>query len=316
MKNKKFKNVLVVLGGTSGERAISLDSGRACIRALKKKGYKVSSFDPKIKNFNLINKKKIDVIFNALHGRDGEDGVAQSYFEYLKIPYTHSGVISSFNAMNKLISKEIFIENNIKTPRFNLIKKTEFKIKGIKKIFTLKKINFPVVLKPINEGSSLGVEICKNKEKLLRSFRNLFKKYDQLILEEYIGGQEVQVAVINSVPLGAIELIPKRLFYDYKAKYTKKAKTKHVMPARLSKKKYNEILNIAKKTHNVLKCRGVTRSDFKFFNNIFYLLEINTQPGMTSLSLVPEIANFKGLTFENLVEKILLDASTNKWENV
>ena len=218
--------------------------------------------------------------------------------------------------MNKLISKEIFIENNIKTPRFNLIKKTEFKIKGIKKIFTLKKINFPVVLKPINEGSSLGVEICKNKEKLLRSFRNLFKKYDQLILEEYIGGQEVQVAVINSVPLGAIELIPKRLFYDYKAKYTKKAKTKHVMPARLSKKKYNEILNIAKKTHNVLKCRGVTRSDFKFFNNIFYLLEINTQPGMTSLSLVPEIANFKGLTFENLVEKILLDASTNKWENV
>ena len=312
MKNKKFKNVLVVLGGTSGERAISLDSGRACIRALKKKGYKVSSFDPKIKNFNLINKKKIDVIFNALHGRDGEDGVAQSYFEYLKIPYTHSGVISSFNAMNKLISKEIFIENNIKTPRFNLIKKTEFKIKGIQKIISQKKINFPVVLKPINEGSSLGVEICKNKEKLLRSFRNLFKKYDQLILEEYIGGQEVQVAVINSVPLGAIELVPKRLFYDYKAKYTKKAKTKHVMPARLSKKKYNEILNIAKKTHNVLKCRGVTRSDFKFFNNIFYLLEINTQPGMTSLSLVPEIANFKGLTFENLVEKILLDASTNK----
>ena len=312
MKNKKFKNVLVVLGGTSGERAISLDSGRACIRALKKKGYKVSSFDPKIKNFNLINKKKIDVIFNALHGRDGEDGVAQSYFEYLKIPYTHSGVISSFNAMNKLISKEIFIENNIKTPRFNLIKKTEFKIKGIQKIITQKKINFPVVLKPINEGSSLGVEICKNKKKLLRSFRNLFKKYDQLILEEYIGGQEVQVAVINSVPLGAIELVPKRLFYDYKAKYTKKAKTKHVMPARLSKKKYNEVLNIAKKTHNVLKCRGVTRSDFKFFNNIFYLLEINTQPGMTSLSLVPEIANFKGLTFENLVEKILLDASTNK----
>ena len=236
MKNKKFKNVLVVLGGTSGERAISLDSGRACIRALKKKGYKVSSFDPKIKNFNLINKKKIDVIFNALHGRDGEDGVAQSYFEYLKIPYTHSGVISSFNAMNKLISKEIFIENNIKTPRFNLIKKTEFKIKGIQKIISQKKINFPVVLKPINEGSSLGVEICKNKEKLLRSFRNLFKKYDQLILEEYIGGQEVQVAVINSVPLGAIELVPKRLFYDYKAKYTKKAKTKHVMPARLSKK--------------------------------------------------------------------------------
>ena len=312
MKNKKFKNVLVVLGGTSGERAISLESGKACIKALKKKGYKVSSFDPKIKNLNLINKTKIDVIFNALHGRDGEDGIAQSYFEYLKIPYTHSGVISSFNAMNKVISKKIFIKNNIKTPKHVSIKKAEYKIKTIQKIIKSKKINYPIVLKPINEGSSLGVEICKNKEKLFRSSRYLFKKYDELIFEEHIGGQEVQVAVINSNPIGAIELVPKRLFYDYKAKYTKKAKTKHVMPARLSKIKYNEVLKIAKKTHKVLKCRGVTRSDFKFLNNVFYLLEINTQPGMTSLSLVPEIAKFKGLTFENLVEKILLDASVNK----
>ena len=312
MKNKKFKNVLVVLGGTSGERAISLESGRACIKALKKKGYKVSLFDPKIKNFNLINKIETDVIFNALHGRDGEDGIAQSYFEYLRIPYTHSGVISSFNAMNKLISKEIFIKNNIKTPKFFSIKKKEFKIKTIQKKINSKKINYPIVLKPINEGSSLGVLICKNKENLFRSSHYLLKKYNELILEEYIGGQEVQVAVINSNPLGAIELIPKRSFYDYKAKYTKKAKTEHVMPARLSKKKYNEVLNIAKKTHNVLKCGGVTRSDFKFFNNIFYLLEINTQPGMTSLSLVPEIARFKGLNFEDLVEKILLDASVNK----
>jgi len=312
VKNKKFKNVLVVLGGTSGERAISLESGRACIKALKKKGYKVSSFDPKNTNFNLIDKKKFDVIFNALHGRGGEDGIAQTYFEYLKIPYTHSGVISSYNAMNKLISKEIFIENNIKTPKFFLIKKTEYKTKKIQKIINNKKIYFPVVLKPINEGSSLGVEICKNKEKLFRSSRILLKKYDELILEEYIGGQEVQVAVIDNDALGAIELVPKRLFYDYKAKYTKKANTKHVMPASLSKKKYYEVLNIAKKTHKALKCRGVTRSDFKFLNNVFYLLEINTQPGMTSLSLVPEIAKFRGWSFESLVEKILLDASINK----
>ena len=133
-----------------------------------------------------------------------------------------------------------------------------------------------------------------------------------MILEEYIGGQEIQVAIINGKPLGAIELIPKRLFYDYKAKYTKKAKTKHVMPARLSTTKYNEVLSLAKKTHRVLNCRGVTRSDFKFYRNNFYLLEINTQPGMTSLSLVPEIASYKGLSFENLVEKILLDASINR----
>ena len=312
MNKKKFKKVLVVLGGTSGERNVSLKSGKACIKALKKKGYEVLSFDPKKKNFNLINKKKTDVIFNALHGKDGEDGVAQSYFEYLKIPYTHSGVISSFNAMNKLVSKKIFIKNKIKTPKFFAIKKSEYKKKKFEKLIKIKKINYPIVLKPINEGSSLGVEICQNKQILLKSVKLLFKKYEELIFEEYIGGQEVQVAVINGDPLGAIELIPKRMFYDYKAKYTKTANTKHVMPARLSKKKYSEVLQIAKKTHLILNCRGVTRSDFKYFKNTFYLLEINTQPGMTSLSLVPEIANYKGLNFENLVEKILLDASTNK----
>ena len=312
MNKKKFKNVLVVLGGTSGERAVSLESGKACIKALKKKGYKVTTFDPKTKNFNLINKKNIDVIFNALHGREGEDGVAQSYFEYLKVPYTHSGVISSFNAMNKIISKEIFIKNKIKTPKFLSINKMEFNKKKILSNITSKKIKFPIVIKPINEGSSLGVEICKNKEKLFRSINRLINKYQEIIIEEYIAGQEIQVAVINGNSIGAIELIPKRLFYDYKAKYTKKANTQHVMPARLPKNKYAEVLKIAKKTHTVLKCRGVTRSDFKYHNNNFYLLEINTQPGMTSLSLVPEIANFKGLSFENLVEKILLDASINR----
>ena len=166
VNKKKFKNVLVVLGGTSGERAVSLESGKACIQALKKKGYKVYSFDPKIKNFNLINKKNIDVVFNALHGRDGEDGVAQSYFEYLKIPYTHSGVISSFNAMNKIISKEIFIKHKIKTPKFISLKKN-YNRKKIIKILNIKRIRFPVVLKPNNEGSSLGVEICKDKKNYL-----------------------------------------------------------------------------------------------------------------------------------------------------
>ena len=126
---KKFKNVLVVLGGTSGEREVSLQSGKACIKALKTKGYNVSAFDPKKNSLNLIDKKYTDVIFNALHGRDGEDGVAQSYFEYLKIPYTHSGVVSSYNAMNKIISKEMFIKNKIKTPKFFSLYKSELKKK-------------------------------------------------------------------------------------------------------------------------------------------------------------------------------------------
>ena len=312
MNKKKFKKVLVVLGGTSGEREVSLESGKACIEALKKKNYSVSTFDPKFKNLNLIDKENTDVIFNALHGEDGEDGIAQSYFEYLNIPYTHSGVITSHNAMNKIISKEIFLKNNILTPKFLVLQKSLFNISETKRLLVKKKINFPIVVKPINEGSSLGVKICKNILDLNRSTKVLFKKYDQLILEQYIGGQEIQAAVINRNPLGAIELIPKRLFYDYKAKYTKAAKTKHIMPANLNKNKYNEVLDIAKQAHKALGCKGVSRSDFKFFNSKFYLLEINTQPGMTALSLVPEIARHKGLSFVNLVELILLDASINR----
>ena len=168
MNKKKFKEVLVVLGGTSGERAISLQSGKACVEALKKKKYNVRTFDPKLKNLNLIDKKKTEVIFNALHGKDGEDGVAQSYFEYLKIPYTHSGVISSFNSMNKIISKEIFIKNKILTPKYFVLKKLDFK-KKLKKFLVNKRIKYPVVVKPINEGSSLGVKICKNLKDLNKS---------------------------------------------------------------------------------------------------------------------------------------------------
>ena len=300
------------MGGTSGERAISLSTGKACISALKKKKYLVSKFDPKFKNFNLINKRKIDVIFNALHGKDGEDGIAQTYFEYLKIPYTHSGIVSSYNSMNKVISKEIFLKNKILTPKYLTIEKNNFKGNRLNKLLKIKKIRFPVVVKPINEGSSLGVKISRNLKNLKKSSKVLFKKYNTLMYEQYIGGQEIQAAILNNKALGAIELIPKRSFYDYKAKYTKAAKTKHLMPARLKKNEYLYVLKVAKKAHDALNCKGVSRADFKFYKDKFYLLEINTQPGMTSLSLVPEIANYRGISFLNLVEKILLNASINK----
>jgi len=300
------------LGGTSGEREVSLNSGKACIAALRKKNYTVSTFDPKFKNLNLINKKNTDVIFNALHGKNGEDGIAQSYFEYLKIPYTHSGVVSSYNSMNKIISKEIFIKNKILTPSYFSLNKKKFSKKILKSLFKKEKINFPVVIKPSNEGSSLGVKISQNYDQLFRFTKSLFKTYNELIFEQFIGGQEIQAAVINGTPLGAIELVPKRSFYDYKAKYTKSAKTKHLMPARLKKMNYLKVLKLAKRAHDALECKGVTRTDFKFFKNKFYLLEINTQPGMTNLSLVPEIASFYGISFSSLVEKILLDASINR----
>jgi D-alanine-D-alanine ligase len=308
----KKKYILIVCGGTSSERQISLKSGKACANAIKDLKYKFLIFDPAKENFNKIKNFKVDIIFNALHGRDGEDGIAQSYFEYFKIPYTHSGILSSMDAMDKIISKKVFKKNKIRIPAY-------IEMNSINYLSILKKKNifksslyYPLVLKPSNEGSSIGVKICKNFAELKKNTNKLIKKYKTLVVENFIGGQEIQVAVINGKPLGAIELKPKRKFYDYKAKYSKSAQTLHLMPAELSNTKYKEVLYLAKKAHNALKCRGVTRSDFKFKDNKFYLLEINTQPGMTDLSLVPEIAKYSGMSFKNLVKNIIDDASINK----
>jgi D-alanine-D-alanine ligase len=306
------KKILLIQGGSSSEREISLRSGKACQKALRQLDFKVIVFDPFKDKLIKIKNLKVNKIFNALHGRDGEDGIVQGYFEYFKIPYTHSGITSSMNAMDKIFSKKIFIKNNLKTPNFislNAITYLDF-IK--KKSFKKSNLHFPVVVKPSNEGSSVGVEICKTLNQLNYSIRKLIKKFKTLIIEEFVGGQEIQVAVINGKALGAIELKPKRKFYDYKAKYSKSAKTEHIMPANLKENKYKEVLELALKAHKALNCKGVTRSDFKFFNNKFYILEINTQPGMTNLSLVPEIAKFYGITFLNLVKNILNDASTNR----
>ena len=306
----KSKKILVVLGGDSSEREISLKSGRACIKALKQLKHKVIEFDPAQEPLSKIKqyKKKIDLIFNALHGKDGEDGIIQSYFEFFKIPYTHSGIISSMNSMDKIISKQIFKKNNILTPNHLALNAVNFKKKLLKNL----KFNYPVVVKPSNEGSSIGVEICKNFNELKLSVSKLIKIYKTLIVEEYIAGQEIQVGVINGKALGAIELQPRRKFYDYKAKYYKSAHTKHIMPANINKENYNKVLQLGRHVHKILKCRGITRSDFKFINKKFYLLEINTQPGMTSLSLVPEIAKYAGVTFNELVKKIIDDASIKK----
>jgi D-alanine-D-alanine ligase len=310
----KKKKILVVQGGVSSEREISLRSGRACIKVLKQLKYKVITFDPANEHLSKIKqyKSKIDLIFNALHGRDGEDGVAQSYFEYFKIPYTHSGVISSMNAMDKIISKKIFKKNNLQTPNFISLNSVNYKKNLKKKILSILNSNYPIVVKPSNEGSSIGVEICKNFDQLKSSVVKLFKNYKNLIVENYIAGQEIQVAVINGKALGAIELQPRRKFYDYKAKYSKSAFTRHIMPANINEKNYARVLKLGEKAHKIMKCRGVTRSDFKFMNNKFYLLEINTQPGMTDLSLVPEIAKYVGISFKELIKKIINDATTNR----
>jgi len=309
---KKNKTILVAYGGNSSEREVSLKSGKACIKAIKGLKYKVIDFDPAKNHLSAIKNYKVDLIFNALHGKDGEDGIAQSYFEYYKIPYTHSGIISSMNAMDKIISKKIFKKINIKTPDYITFNSIDYYKSLKEKIIINSNLIYPLVVKPSNEGSSIGVKICKNFVELKKSIVELFKKYKTLIVENYIGGHEIQVAVINGKALGAIELKPRRKFYDYKAKYSKSAQTQHIMPANLTKQKYREVLVLAEKAHTALKCRGITRSDFKFKNNKFFLLEINTQPGMTDLSLAPEIAKYVGITFKGLVKKIIHDASINR----
>ena len=304
-----MKKILILGGGISKEREISLETTKQVNNVLKKK-YKTLVSEP---NDNLIKKIKLfkpDVIFNALHGRFGEDGFIQTILEGQRIKYTHSGALSSFLAMDKILSKEIFLKNNILTPKFI---KFSFKDKlNLKKLIKKinKKLNFPVVIKPMNEGSSVDVYIC-SKKNFLVNLKKL-KKYREILIEKYIPGREIQAAILGNRKLGIIELKPKRKFYDYKAKYSSNAKTKHIIPVKLKKNQINNVLNIAMKAHKLLGCKGVTRSDFKFFKNKFYLLEINTQPGMTKLSLVPEIAAYKGINFLNLLEWILKDASINR----
>jgi len=304
------KKILVLMGGLSGERKISFLTGKACSEALKKKGYKVIELDAKGYFVEKIRKLKPQVIFNALHGKYGEDGFIQSILESLRVKYTHSGVFASSLAMDKELSRLLFIKNDLKVPKYFILQKENQNI--LAKKIKENKIKFPIVIKPINEGSSLGVYICNNMIQLKNKFKKLSMNYDRVLFEEYISGREIQVAVMGNKALGAIELVPKRKFYDYIAKYSNKAKTKHIIPAPLSKKKYKEVLGFAKKAHKILRCRGVTRSDFRFFKNKFYLLETNTQPGMTKLSLVPEIAKYCGIKFETLVDWMVKDASHDR----
>ncbi len=210
--------------------------------------------------------------------------------------------------MDKELSKKIFIKNNILTPKYIIHKYDKKKTDLIRLIE--KKLKFPVVIKPLNEGSSVNVFIC-SKKNIIKKIEFL-KSYKKIIIEEFISGREIQAAIISSKKLGAIELKPKRKFYDYQAKYNSKSKTQHIIPVNIKKTDYNKLMNITLKAHKLIGCQGVTRSDFKFHNGKFYLLEVNTQPGMTNLSLVPEIAAYHGINFIKLIELILKDASTKK----
>ena len=306
-----MKKILILAGGYSKEKEVSIQTAKSVYSELNKdKKYKIKVVNPDGKFVQVLRNFNPNIVLNLLHGRYGEDGYIQAILESEKVKYTHSGVLSSSLAIDKELSKKIFIKNNILTPKYlkysyrNNINKSKF-INNLQK-----KIGFPLVIKPLNEGSSVNVFIC-NKNNILKTLTKL-NEYGEVLLEKYIPGREIQVAILENKVLGAIELRPTRKFYDYQAKYNPKARTEHIIPIEISKKKYQELTKIALKAHKILNCRGVTRSEFRYYKNSFYLLETNTQPGMTSLSLVPEIANFNNITFKNLIIKILEDASINK----
>lgn len=304
----KKQHIAVLMGGWNSEREVSLRSGEAVYKALLELGYKATKIDFDRNIVSKLNEVKPDIVFNALHGRYGEDGRVQGLLDILNIPYTHSGIVASAISMDKVLTGRICSAVGIKTPAFALIKKGDDE--NNKKIL-LEEIGKPFVIKPINEGSSVGVQvILENMPFDLAGFD--WQYGDEMIVEKYIAGQEVQVAIMDNKALGVIEVRPKKLFYDYECKYTA-GMTDYIMPAEIPADKYQEVLDLALKAHKVIGCSGVSRIDFILNNKNngdgqFYFLEVNTHPGFTATSLVPKIAKYQGISFNDIVEYLVSSA--------
>lgn len=287
-------HVAVLKGGLSAEREVSLNSGAAVEKAVVALGHKVTSIDVGADLAQVLAAAKPDVVFNALHGRFGEDGCVQGILEILKIPYTHSGVLASALAMDKPMAKKVFASAGLRCAQGKTLTKHE--------MFEAEPMPRPYVVKPLNEGSSVGVTIVMERDNF--TFREETWQFGESVLvEKFIAGREVQVAVLDGKALGAIEIRPKGKFYDYTAKYTDGG-AEHLMPAPIPADKYEEVCRLAEEAHNALGCRGLTRSDFRYNeggDDEFYILETNTQPGMTELSLSPEIAAYAGMSFNDLL---------------
>jgi D-alanine-D-alanine ligase len=298
------QHVAVLMGGWSAEREVSLVSGRAVMQALGELGYRVTPIDVGRDLAVVLGEVKPDVAFNALHGRWGEDGAVQGLLEVLNIPYTHSGVLASAVAMDKPVAKHLFAGAGIPCAEGVVVARDSF--------LAAEPLPRPFVVKPLNEGSSVGVHIVHPGD-------NWTGRDDQwplpqrVLVERYIPGREIQVAVMDGKALGAIEIRPKKGFYDYAAKYTA-GLADHLMPAPLSKSAYDRVMDYAERAHRELGCRGVTRADFRYDADAdaFYILEINTQPGMTPLSLVPEIAAHRNISFAALVDWLVSDAGVER----
>jgi D-alanine-D-alanine ligase len=299
----KTRKIAVLMGGLSAEREVSLESGTAVHKALLERGYDAVAIDMDRNLAQLLAKESVQVAFICLHGRYGEDGAVQGLLEVMGIPYTGSGVMASALAMNKIFAKRIFHASGLTVAPYRVVthgEETDLETLG----FPL-----PVVVKPSQEGSSVGVSIVRRAEELQPALEAAFAYDEEILVEQFIGGREIQVGILEEGAMGAIEIVPKKEFYDYEAKYTP-GMAEHILPAPLSPGLYNRVLKAGEDAHRALGCCGYSRVDFLVTEKEeCYLLEVNTLPGMTALSLLPEIARGAGIGFEELVERILATAS-------
>jgi D-alanine-D-alanine ligase len=305
--NKDF-HIVVLMGGWSSEREVSLTSGRGVAAALRERGWSnVTELDMERDVAERLAAFKPDVVFNALHGTPGEDGTVQGMMDLMGLKYTHSGLETSVIAIDKELTKMVLVPHGIRMPAGKVVESES--------VYSADPLDRPYVLKPINEGSSVGVAIVTADgnygNPIGRDVPGPWHEFDELLAEPFIRGRELTVAVLNDEPLAVTELKPKAGFYDYAAKYTD-GLTVHICPAEVPAEIAGAMMDIAARAHRLLGCKGASRSDFRWDDERgeagLYLLEVNTQPGMTPLSLVPEQAKLKGIAYGELVERLIAEA--------
>jgi D-alanine-D-alanine ligase len=302
------KHVAVLMGGWSAEREVSLRSGHACAEALVRRGYRVTQIDVTREVASALTSAKPDAALNVLHGRPGEDGTLQGLLEILGIPYTHSGVLASALAMQKDTAKALFRACGVPVAEDRVVSRFEAAKAHV--------MPPPYVVKPIAEGSSVGVFIVTEQQSHppQELYRDDWAFGDRVMVERYVPGKELTCAVLGDRALDVIEIVPTTRFYDYEAKYAAGG-SRHLLPAPVLPNVYQEVRRLAVAAHNALGCRGVSRADFRYDDRgtgNLVCLEVNTQPGMTATSLVPELAAYAGITFDELVQWMVEDASTNR----
>jgi len=301
----KGKKIGVLMGGLSREREISLKTGAAIRKALLEKGYDVRAIDVGHDVAEVLIREKIERAFVALHGRFGEDGTIQGMLELMRIPYTGSGVLASALAMHKVLSKKVFLCEGIPTPSYEVLHREELE-KGTGGSLSLR---LPVVVKPAREGSTIGISIVREEEDLLPALKKAAECDEEILVEAFVRGREVTVGILGDIPLPVIEIAPRSGFYDYRSKYTK-GETEYIIPARLPRERYLEAQETSLRAYKVLGCSGCARVDVMTDEegNPF-VIDVNTMPGMTETSLVPQAARHAGISFGDLAERILLGAS-------